>query len=169
MFVRFKNNPLVISSIYPQNKLLLPCGGHYSTSNIELPLQVSIPSHMPPSASRPRGSFRIANALYYLRVRSCESWSHFSSCGRTLSDYESERYDSRSVHCCRGFGHILVEDERIELSTLRCKRSVFPLALIPQNWRGLSFASILTTRLFSIMPPRSMTQTVPPHVSRNNT
>ena len=77
--------------------------------------------------------------------------------------------DSRSVHCCRGFGHILVEDERIELSTLRCKRSVFPLALIPQNWRGLSFASILTTRLFSIMPPRSMTQTVPPHISRNNT
>ena len=46
---------------------------------------------MPPSASRPRGSFRIASALHCLRVRSCESWSHFSSCGRTLSDYESER------------------------------------------------------------------------------
>ncbi len=71
--------------------MLLPCGGHYSTSNIELPLQVSTSSHMPPSASRPRGSFRIASALFCLRVRSCESWSHFSSCGRTLSDYESER------------------------------------------------------------------------------
>ena len=45
--------------------------------------------------------------------------------------------DSRHVHCCRGVGQIMVEDERIELSTLRCKRSVFPLALIPQNgWRG---------------------------------
>ena len=46
------------------------------------------------------------------------------------------RQDSRHVHCCRGVGHILVEDDRIELSTLRCKRSVFPLALIPQNCVG---------------------------------
>ena len=50
----------------------------------------------------------------------------------------------------------MVEDDRIELSTLRCKRSVFPLALIPQKKRGLSFASTLTTRLFLTIPPRSM-------------
>ena len=73
-----------------KNKMLLPCGGHYSAS-VNMSFFKGNTSHTLPSASRPRGSFRIASALHYLRVRSCESWSHFSSCGRTLSDYESER------------------------------------------------------------------------------
>ena len=59
----------------------------------------------------------------------------------------------------------MVEDDRIELSTLRCKRSVFPLALIPQIRRGLSFMSTLTTRLLSVMPPRNTTYSVRPHMT----
>lgn len=54
-------------------------------------LRVPTPSRMPSIRFPTQGDSRIASALLYPRVRSCESWSHFSSCGRTLSDYESER------------------------------------------------------------------------------
>jgi hypothetical protein len=45
--------------------------------------------------------------------------------------------DSRSVHCCRGFGHILVEDERIELSRRPCKGPRLPLHQSPKKMAGV--------------------------------
>ena len=115
------------------------------------------------------------------------------------------RQDSRSVHCCRGFGQIrllfalfaashlqgsrtevffwrsysgfaithglqttkIVDRGRIELPSLRCKRSIIPSILTAQKWRGLSFAMTVchATRLLSVMPPRNTTYSVRPHMT----
>ena len=77
----------------------------------------------------------------------------------------------------------MVEDDRIELSTLRCKRSVFPLALIPQKMAWAIFrhdrlhfltyrlhARNHATRLLSVMPPRNTTYSVrPPYCCHSDT
>ena len=66
----------------------------------------------------------------------------------------------------------LVDRGRIELPSLRCKRSIIPSILTAQKWRGLSFAMTVchATRLLSVMPPRNTTYSVrPPYCCHSDT
>ena len=85
-------------------------------------------------------------------------------------------YSSLSV--CVSFDTItepqfnLVDRGRIELPSLRCKRSIIPSILTAQIWRGLSFAMTVchATRLLSVMPPRNTTYSVrPPYCCHSDT
>ena len=66
----------------------------------------------------------------------------------------------------------IVDRGRIELPSLRCKRSIIPSILTAQKWRGLSFAMTVchATRLLSVMPPRNTTYSVrPPYCCHSDT
>ena len=126
---------------------------------------------MPPSASHHREIIVLPTTVRLDGRFLWASLTHLRCRSEVLPNHPclSQHFFIVWVRLATNNGATMVEDERIELSTLRCKRSVFPLALIPQNWRGLSFATCATTRLFSVTPPRSMTYSVRPHVSNNVT
>ena len=77
----------------------------------------------------------------------------------------------------------MVDRGRIELPSLRCKRSIIPSILTAQIRRGLSFAMTVctsspdrlyarnhATRLLSVMPPRNTTYSVrPPYCCHSDT
>lgn len=65
-------------------------------------------------------------------VRSCESWSHFSSCGRTLSDYESERQIADTYIAAEASGILDCYSHYLLRLTFRCLELKFSFGAVTQ-------------------------------------